>query len=350
VSSARLRSIADQYLRAMNEDLNGWYKVRLDGCADNPCHGREMPIEVQVTEVSAGTQADYDVAVANMEGRSCVDDTNYKSGASPGMVLLYADGLDRSTMSHEGGHMALGIGDEYRETEAPSPGDEDRVREDDWSRMGSHSSYGRFVLMHRRHFGFVPAFLNRVRPGCNASLVEVERPTLLDFRFDFRAGYAGFPGPSGVESGFYLELGLDMGVPLNRLREWELILGLRGRMLAELEDTPRIALLLGIRAGLERTFTPSSGGLYLGGYGEIGPAWFNTRSSSGSLTDGAYAEGGAYLGYDFGGSSALRLRLEGAYGDIWPAAGRIVDPSVPDLSEPENMEFFRVGVGFGGRF
>lgn len=346
VSSARLREIADQYLRAMNEDLNNWYKVRLDGCDANPCRGREMPIQVQVTEVSS--DADYEVAVVNREGRSCVDNTNYENGSGSGLAVLYATDLSRGTMAHEGGHMVLGHGDEYREQENPTGGEEGRVREDDYSRMGSHPDYGRFVLMHERHFAFVPAFLNRVRPGCNARLVAVERSAPVDFRPSFHMGYAGFPTASGINSGLYLDLGAEIGVPLDRLRDWELILGVHGRMLAELEGDSRLALLLGIRAGLERRFTPSSGGLYLGAYGETGISAFSPTGNS--LQSGTYAEGGAYLGYHLGADDSLMFRLEGAMGNIWSSTGRIGDASTPVLSEPDNMEYFRVGLGIVGEF
>jgi hypothetical protein len=347
VDSGRFQRIREEYLRSLNQDLNGWYAVRFEGCERNPCHGREMPIEVRVTEVSGGARADYEVAIANLEGRSCVDDANYVAGgATPATVLLYASGLDSGTMSHEGGHMALGHGDEYHDPEQPGVRSETSVREGDYSRMASENRFGRFALMHERHYAFVPAFLNHVRPGCNAQLVEVARPAQVEIRIAFGAGYAGFLNRGGVSSGEYLGLGLELGLPLSRLREWEFILGVHGRMLAELEDAKRIAFLLGVRFGLEHTFTPSLGGFTAGAFGEGGRSWL----SGGGSQDGTYLEGGGYLGYAssptrlLGGGNRGIIRVEAARGALFsdaPAAG---------TGARDSQDYFRVGVSAAWQF
>ena len=346
VSSDVLRSIADRYIQTLNEDLNGWYTVTFDGCESNRCHGRDMPIQVQVTEASAGARADYEVAIANREGRSCVDDSNYRTGGT-GTVLLYAQGLERGTMAHEGGHMALGHGDEYREEEQPGPArPEDRVREGDWSRMGSHASFGRFSLMHERHFQFVPFFLNQVRPGCNARLVEMTRPPQIDVTIELGVGYASFAGLAGRTGGLYYGLGVSLGVPLSRQREWEMIVGLQGRFLAELEERNRLAFLLGVRLGLEHTFSPSSGGFTTGGFGEAGVGWM-----PGGF--GGYAEGGGYLGYTpppLSGGLRIPLRVEGAVGIAAPAVGRIGEPGMAAPTDPESLRYFRLGLSAAFRF
>lgn len=346
VSSDVLRSIADRYIQTLNEDLNGWYAVTFGGCESNRCHGRDMPIQVQVTEVSAGAAADYEVAIANMEGRSCVDDSNYLTGGT-GRVLLYAIGLGSGTMAHEGGHMVIGHGDEYRETEQPGPSrPDDRVREGDWSRMGSHGSFGRFSLMHRRHFQFVPFFLNQVRPGCNARLVEMTRPPQIDVTIEIGGGYTGFVGLAGHTGGLYEGLGVSLGVPFSRQREWALIVGLHGRFLAELEERRRTAFLLGVRLGLEHTFSPSSGGFTTGGFGEAGVGWM-----PGGF--GSYAEAGGYLGYTtpplFSGLR-IPLRVEGALGIAAPAVGTIGEPDMAAPPDPESLRYFRLGVSAAFRF
>ncbi|BDA71104.1 hypothetical protein CAL7716_052700 [Calothrix sp. PCC 7716] len=358
LDTTSFRRIADEYVRNLNEDLNGWYSVRFDGCETNRCHGRDMPIQVQVSEASAGGQADYEVAIANLAGRSCVDDSNFTGmTGQPGMVLLYAQGLDRGTMAHEGGHMVLGHGDEYREQEQPSPGrPDDRVREGDWSRMASHHRFGRFALMHERHFAFVPAFLNRVRFGCNARLVELQRPPQVDLTLELGAGYASFAAASGRTHGFYEGLGVSLGVPLSRQREWELIIGVHGRWLAELDSPGRQAFLLGVRLGLEHTFRPSLGGLTLGGFGEAGVSWVSPGRGTGSSYTGGYAEGGAYLGYTsspfhlFGGGTRASLRLEGAAGATSPFVGRIGEPGMPVPTDPEQLRYFRLGLNAALRF
>jgi hypothetical protein len=343
VSNDVLRSIAERYIQTLNEDLSGWYAVTFDGCATNRCHGREMPIRVDVSEASAGAHADYEVAVANMRGRSCVDNSNYLTGGT-GTVLLYAIGLSSGTMAHEGGHMALGHGDEYRDEERPSP--EERVREGDWSRQGSHGRFGRFSLMHERHYQFVPFFLNQVRPGCNARLVEMARPPQVDVNIEIGLGYAGFAAPGGRTSGGYVGLGVAFGVPLSRLREWELILGVHGRLLGEAEDQLRYAFLLGVRAGLEHTFTPSSGGFTAGAFGEAGVGWM-----SGGF--GSYGEAGGYLGYTtapMGSGLRMPFRLEAAAGIAAPAVGTIGDRGASAPANPETLRYFRLGVSTTYRF
>ena len=358
LDTTSFRRIADEYVRNLNEDLNGWYSVRFDGCETNRCHGRDMPIQVQVSEASAGGQADYEVAIANLAGRSCVDDSNFTNmTGQPGMVLLYAQGLDRGTMAHEGGHMVLGHGDEYREQEQPSSGrPDDRVREGDWSRMASHHRFGRFALMHERHFAFVPAFLNRVRFGCNARLVELQRPPQVDLTLEFGVGYASFAAASGRTHGLYVGGGLSLGVPLSRQREWELIIGVHGRLIGELDAPGRQAFLLGVRLGLEHTFRPSLGGLTLGGFGEAGVSWVSPGRGTGSSYTGGYAEGGAYLGYTsspfhlFGGGTRASLRLEGAAGATSPFVGRIGEPGMPVPTDPEQLRYFRLGLNAALRF
>jgi hypothetical protein len=116
-------------------------------------------------------------------------------------------------------------------------------------------------------------------------------------------------------------------------------------MLIDAENDARLAFLLGVRLGIERNFRPASGGPFFGAYGELGMSQFDPNAD-GSLESGAYAEGGAYLGYM--SRSGVGLRLEGALGNIWSSTGRI--GPMPALSEPDNMEYFRAGFGVVGRF
>ena len=326
------RAVADQYIKTVNERLNGWYSVRFNACKGQPCTESDIPIQVEVTE--SDTDPDYTVTIANLEGRSCVSLDNH-------LVILYASGgsLKRSTMAHEGGHMALGVGDEYRETEHPETAYVERIRESDWSLMADSEGFGRWALLHERHFSFVPTFLNDVmsrsgHPGCKAELHELSRPTKIELRVSYSAGYAYYAGASGYQLG----VGVDIGIPLNRLREWQLLIGAHGSLIGNLDLQSRSAFLVGLRVGFEHTRTPSSGGFRYGAFGEAGAGWFS--SSLAAFQQGAYAEGGALLGYGFALSGGFF-----PYVQAEAAAGTRLD-----FNNPANERWFRAGLEAGFRF
>jgi hypothetical protein len=264
------------------------------------------------------------VVLADTSGRSCVDS---HPSLGTGTVVLHAPSgkIDKDRLAHEGAHMALGHGDEYREVGKPI----ERVREDDWSLLGNHSEFGRFALLHERHFGFVPAFLNHILPGCMTRLNELSRPTRLDWEFTARGGYSVLGGSRGT----YLSLGLEAGIPLSRQREWELRVGPHLTMLANLEAPNRSAFLLGTRVGLEHTFTPSSGGLRVGAFGEVGGGLFQTPQL-GEYKRDLYGEAGVTAGYAFGARrSSISLVGEAA-------AGRRFD-----TADPATRKWFQLGIG-----
>jgi len=121
---------------------------------------------------------------------------------------------------------------------------------------------------------------------------------------------------------------------------------LQGRFLAELEERNRLAFLLGVRLGLEHTFSPSSGGFTTGGFGEAGVGWM-----PGGF--GGYAEGGGYLGYTpppLSGGLRIPLRVEGAVGIAAPAVGRIGEPGMAAPTDPESLRYFRLGLSAAFRF
>jgi hypothetical protein len=350
VAPAEFRRIANLYLQSMNEDLNGWYSVRFNGCPNNRCHGQTMPIRVQVREARTGENVDYDIAIANLSGRSAVNHQEYLSGRT-GTVLLYALGLDRSTMAHEGGHMVLGHNDEYRETQQPGPlRPLDRVREGDYSRQESQNAHGRFALLHERHFAFVPAFLNHVRPGCDARLVEQPRSHEVEGGLGISLGYMGFPHPGGIGSGMYVGGVLTAGMPLERLRRWQLLVSGHIRYISQLHGDYRTAFLLGIRVGIERTITPSAGGFNIGIFGEMGGSLpLSSLSTSSSWSNGVYAEAGGHAGYRLASGTPLHFmfQVEAAYGAIW---AQVMGPSVPVPRSTEILNFFRLGINLIGRF
>ena len=333
VSAARLREIQTSYLQGINDGLRGWYAVRLDGDGcESTCGGRDIPIDVDAHAATGGA-ADEAITVVNRGGR-----------ADAGTIC--ARDFNPGTTVHEGGHQVLGVGDEYPETDrrvlaaVPAWGRIERVRDTDWSRMGSHHSYGRFALFHERHFAHVPAFLRSVFPGCRARLVELSRPLALDFRLSATGGYAAI----GDTHGAFLDLGAELGLPLTRLRDWEVTLGPHGRVLGSASATEWGAFLLGARVGLEHTVTPSAGGFRVGAFGEAGYGWLRPPGEPGRSRDFAgtpYGELGLSVGYRFGGSFAGSLGAEVAGGTTLTG----VPGPLRDLPRDEKtVGWFRTGV------
>jgi hypothetical protein len=325
----------------VNSGLNGWYAARLGNC-QHSCAGRDIPIRVEVEEDSSSP--DRTISVVNRQGRGnagtiCAPDYN------PGFA------------AHEGGHQVLGHGDEYPEHDAslrrrmPAWARPERVRSGDWSRMHSSSSYGRFALFHRRHFRFVPAFLDAALPDCRASLFELRRPVTPDFRLSLGLGYAHTGGP-----GTYLGGGFDVGLPLDRERRWRALLGIHGRMLGRLDDERATSWMLGARLGLERSFTPSAGGLRLGGFLELGGGSFERPLPETYRTErfGApYGELGLTAGYSSEPMSGVILSIgaELAAGSTLGGRGTIGEPGAAvTAAESEQLRWLRAGVRAGLSF
>ena len=178
LSAAQVKSISDRYIAAMNEGLNGWYSVMVEGC-DQPCAGKPIPIRVMVSEVT--TNPDRTIDIVPRGGRGDAG-------------TICANAFTPSFAVHEGGHQALGAPDEYREEDpavlatSPQWGRKERVR-DDLSYMNDQNGYGRFVQFHERHFRFAQAFMEAVfsGQGCTVSL-KSEKPIQLDFRLDIGVG------------------------------------------------------------------------------------------------------------------------------------------------------------------
>jgi Domain of unknown function (DUF4157) len=337
LSTDAFNAIKSRYISTLNEGLRGWYAARIEGCQGSPCAGQQIPIQIEVREDPA--HPDTRIDVVNRGGR-----------ADAGTIC--ARDTSEGTTIHEGGHQVLGAGDEYREPDpavcrtVPEWCRVERVRTTDWSRMSKHHSYGRFALFHDRHFQFVPEFLRSIYPSCQANLVELARPVIPDFRVSLELGYANLSGSGG---GYY-GLGLAIGVPLDRLREWNLLLGVHGSLLGSLDRPQRQAFLIGARLGLERTATPSAGGFQIGGFGELG---YSRSSVVGSQESKApYGEIGLRVGYAFSPSLPLSLGVEGAAGTQF-GAGRIGDPSGGTSSaghDAETLHWLRLGLSLGARF
>jgi hypothetical protein len=313
---SRVEEVRADYIRILNDRLNGWYSVQLEEeCEELNCESRNIPIEVNVSHSTSNP--DFTVIVTNNSGRSYVGGTE---------VVLCTQNLSDETMWHEGGHMVLEHGDEYPEEGRP----EQRVRTD-MSLMGSHSSYGRFAVLHRRHFNFARVFIEHVT-GCPATLREEPRPIQISFRPSLFLG-----GSAGQITGLYYSIGLEMGIPLDRLRRFEIIMGPRLNYIMSTDArTSRIhQLLLGFRAGIQGSIDPLllNVPLTVGGYGEFGGVGI-TDLDTGEFGTEPYVEGGLTLGGSMG--ELFNFGIEGGVGTRFDS--------------DDESPYFRFGAYVGGSF
>ncbi len=342
---AEFNALKTSVLADVNRGLNGWFNVRLTGTAcPGGCAGRAIPITVNAHEDAA--HPNTTITVVNRGGR-----------ADAGTIC--ARSWNRPTAVHEGGHQVLGVGDEYPETDerlravAPQWFRRERVRREDWSAMGTAEDT-RFARFNERHFNAVKAFLEHAYPGCTAALEARPRPFTPDFRITLGGGYASLSGISGL----FMQAGVDMGIPLDRMRRWELVLGPQVRWLNAMDSSGRReAFLLGARLGVEHTWTPSAGGFSVGGFGEIGHGWFSSTSYGGA---GGYSDRSARTGYgELGVTAGYRtapvgpvrfgFMAEGAAGAAFGPG--VIGPITPEIErDPERTRWFRLGLSVGGQF
>ncbi|MEZ5906465.1 MAG: hypothetical protein R3C69_15680 [Geminicoccaceae bacterium] len=353
IAAARMTRLQGEFLSLVNERLNGWYSVRLEGKGcPSTCQGQALPIRVRVgtsqAQVGASQPSNMTVTPVNRGGRSYVQGTNI-------VLCMGSSGLAR-TIPHEGVHFAIGHGDEYQEedktqaaTDPKGQYSQEREIEGDYSLAGSHHDHGRFARLHERHFQFVPAFLERAYPGCRATLVELTRPTLPDFRINFGGGYASL---SGLDAGFF-SIGLELGIPLDRLRRWELTVGPRASMIMSgIGQRSRDAFMGGLRLGFEHRTSPGQGGFRLGAFGELGYGSFSSRDYSGGTyysetKKSLYGEAGVGLGYRFGtGAQRFVLGAEAAVGGTMGTG--VIGPITPEIErDPAFTRIFRAGLTLG---
>ena len=287
IASARVNRIADRFVAEVNAGLNNWFTLYVPPCQGVPFAGRELPITVKVTRTSAGG-ADFTVAVSPDGGRSFVS-------PSAKVVLLYAgDDLGPGTLRHEGAHMALGVPDEYRETDpvlrqqAPLQKSDERVFHD-WTLAGDESDWGTFAMLRERHFSFVPVFASQVlaslhHPECVPVLHEARRPQPLLLRASEGLGYSSYGGGS-----FHVEAGIDAGRFLDRERSWRAFLGAHGQAFVGYHP----AFLIGARLGFEHKWRSSQLGPTAEVYGETGAA---AELGPGGRGTAPFAGAGASLG------------------------------------------------------
>jgi hypothetical protein len=271
---------------------------------------------------------------------------------------IYADSWDSSTAAHEAGHQVLGLGDEYPEEDEqkyratrPEWFRSERVRRD-YSIMGPEE-HSRFAMFHERHFNAVKTFLESAFPGCTATLHAKSRPILPDYRIEGGIGSASLSGKSGM----FLQLGLRVGIPLDRLRRWELVLGPQLSTMSAFDNQGNMtAFLLGARVGMEKSTGEGGHGFTTGFFGEVGYGSFGSRSYSPSSYRSAtagYGEIGLSAGYrtpTLIGSTRLNLRLEAAAGSALGAPG-IIGPAPADIeTDPQRSRWFRYGLSVGLQF
>lgn len=335
LDGGRFTELSSEFVRATETWMNGWYTARLDdGCA-SPCAGRAIPIRVVIS--TTDPNPNFTVVLANTRGRSCV---------SGDIITIHARGLDSLTgvseyrMAHEAGHAILQHGDEYPDSEHPP----ERVRTDDWSLMSHHDSFRRFSLLHERHFGFVQEFLDVIIPNCHARLEEISRPTVFDFRL--RPDIGGVYYEQGW--GLYAGIGAELGIPLDRLRAWELTIGPHFSYLSRTSGPARQAFLIGGRVGLEYTTSPSSWGFRAGGFAEAGYGWFDQDVPGGGSfesqeTGSAYGELGISAGLDLPPAFIFR-----PFVGLEAAAGTGLENL--DFNDPAQIHWFRLGLSLGLAF
>lgn len=319
------QALRARYIRYVNDGLNGLFTARITGCQQS-CADRSIPIRINAQDNPSSPDKVMDVV--NRAGRGnagtiCVEDMTSGFGV------------------HESGHQILGLGDEYRETDptlrqrVPTWARDERVRTD-LTRMGSEGEYGGFSLFHQRHFRFAQVFLEAAFPGCTVTLEEVPR-LIPDFRISFDMGYARISGGNALTFGG----GFDVGLPLTRLRQLELLLGARGRYLLETAGQYRSAFMVGVQTGIEARTSPGDVAATFSLFGG-GGAYHQFGSSSSRFPavperTSPYVEGGGSVGVSsgmLGSGVSLSLRLEAAAG-------------TEITNDPDAMRWFRTGLRGG---
>jgi hypothetical protein len=134
-----------------------------------------------------------------------------------------------------------------------------------------------------------------------------------------------------------LGLGLDIGVPLDRLGKWQLLLGGQGHLLSGLGPDLSTAYLLGLKVGFLRGPALGSSGVQVGVFGEIGGGRFEQGFQK---EGGGYALGGLSLRY----ATEREGRLSAIFGLEASGGARI------DATKPEVQKLFFLGVSVGVQF
>lgn len=253
-----------QILTEVPAAINGSYKVALGGtCA--PC--REVPVVAEFSEVTTGP-ADRTVVVTGNSGRSYVSGDGSTVGICGG-----GGGESTSTLIHEGGHFALGWGDEYHEDQGSRPRERERLGQ--YSRMAQDAP-ARLLEWHDRHFAFAAAFLRSVYPACTPRLERTRTPAV---EIELTLSETGLL-PERSSGDLAISVGLQFGFPILPLRRLSLMVGPNFTYLVTNQD-----FMAGFRMGLMGQVP----------VGNVGPL--------GTIGLGARAFGEAGTRFDFSGAS-----------------------------------------------
>jgi hypothetical protein len=321
VSASAFEEGKQDFLRANNEGLNGWFRLRLTNAPNHACDGRNIPIIVQAVEVTS--DPDVTVILTANQGRSYV--------SSDRAECVLCNNPAYAVLVHESGHMTLGWGDEYSER-GHRPAERERLTDNSlMAQVGPE----RLQVFNERHFAFVPEFIRHIIPGCTASLIFGDRPRYTPIFYPSLS----MSGIGGGMGGLWIGLGLDMGIPLDTLRRTEILIGPRaGLLLGSGGNT--LAFLYGLRLGLSGTFDtrlfnqqlPISVGTHmeLGGGREIG-GFRPTLPQNFS-----YMEMGASLGIRVP-DAGFDFRIETGVGAL-------------NLNSPDTLQYLRLGLSAGYRF
>lgn len=323
LSTEGFNALKTRILDIAHEKLNGWVSINVTPQSDQcslQCANGQINVSVVTTEGSGSYSSTLNL---------------FRSYGRENAGNIGEDASDH-TLWHELGHIVLGAADEYSESRRPDGTSRpaSRVNTSDWSIMSGEANTRR-ALMHARHFSHLPAWLGRRFPDCNFTINEASRPIVVELTPSLMLG--GYVDSQG-SVGLYYSLGLDMGLPLDRLRRLEFIIGPRFNFIS---SDAQMSLLMGLRAGLEGQF--ASSGFRLGGFGEVGGLGI-TDLESGTLGALPYVEGGLNAGYSFSG--ILNVGLEfGAGGRESP-----ISTPVPGGPTSEFNPYFRFGLNLSASF
>jgi hypothetical protein len=166
-------------------------------------------------------------------------------------------------------------------------------------------------------------------------------PVALSFRIRFSGGYANIAGSSGSSLAF----GMDLGIPLNRQQDWMLFIGANAAMLAQREGDFRTAFLVGGRLGLEKQWSPSTGGPILGVFLGGGATFVSDRAGTGATTSylpGGYGEAGLTGGYKFSPSIGnLSIQAEAGFGSTTKIE---LHDRITGQANPQTLQVIQAGL------
>jgi hypothetical protein len=328
-------SAVPKIMALIPKSLENWFNVHLDKPGIAGCRGSEIPIRIILTEDKSNP--DFEIILTKNEGSSYV---GHDASTGKGGVMVLCDAAKNTgTIIHESAHMVLGAGDEYRKpAKVGSAASSERLGE--YSRMAMDAPE-RLMRLYERHFQFAPVFMNHVFPGCKASLVSGSKKMENEIAPE---ASLSIMETEDNRIAVLLKLGLDMGIPLTKMRALTLHFGPQIGLLTSFNNNERhdynmVALLMGMRAGLKyrkhigHLGPDARASLSADVSGEIG-GMLNFANDPGILPSKSlipYVEASAFLGVEF--ESHATIGLEAGRGLILPGGAN-------------DIEYYRFGLRF----